>query len=683
MQPLLVVFEDLHWIDSETQAVLDSLVESLPTARIFLLVNYRPEYRHAWGNKTFYTQVRIDPLPPKSAEELLEALLGTDKDLGPLKQLLVERTEGNPFFLEESVRTLVETKALVGERGAYRLARPLEGIQVPATVQAVLAARIDGLPADEKRLVQTAAVIGKDIPYSLLHVIAGQPEEALRRSLTDLQAAEFLYEATLFPDLEYTFKHALTYEVAYGSLLQERRRVLHAKIVEAIERLHAERLTEHVERLGHHALRGQQWEKAFSYFRQAGRRAFARSANREAVDCFEQALEALGHLPECPDILEQAIDIRFEIRGALLPLGEMAKVLRYLHESEIIAKKLGDQRRLGWVATYMTMYFLLYGDPNQSLAAGERAVAIAEETGEFGLQVVSGEYLGYTCYVRGNYKRAEDLLWKTVNALTDDLLRERFGQTAVPAVFARSVLATCFAEQGRFVEGIRVAQEALRIAEIVDQPFTLIWGRIGLIDVKLRRGEFQEAISSLQRTLELIRVWNIPLVFPWAAARLGHTLALTGNFSEGIQFLEDALKRAVIMPHMIGYSQWLTWLGEAHLEAGRMEEATKAAEEALNRCRNIGERGYLAGVLRLLGEIAAYPHRPDIEKAENYFNQAMGLAEELGMRPLLAHCHAGLAKLYRRAGKPEQAQNHLSSAIKMYREMEMSFWLEKAEAVTK
>jgi predicted ATPase len=249
VQPLLVLFEDLHWIDSESQALLDGLIESLPTARILLLVNYRPEYQHAWGNKTYYTQLRIDPLPPETADELLTALLGQDETVEPLRRVLIERTEGNPFFLEESVQTLVETKVLVGDRGAYRMTkappqsegRP-EAWQIPATAQAILAARIDRLPPEDKRLLQAAAVIGKDVPFTLLEAIADVSEQDLRRGLAYLQAAEFLHETSLFPDLEYTFKHALTHEVAYRSVLQDRRRALHARIVEAVEAHYADRL---------------------------------------------------------------------------------------------------------------------------------------------------------------------------------------------------------------------------------------------------------------------------------------------------------------------------------------------------------------------------------------------------------------------------------------------------------
>ena len=299
VQPLLAVFEDLHWIDAETQAVLDRLVESLPTARCLLLVNYRPEYRHDWGGKTYYRQLRLDPLVPERAEELLETLLGSESALAPLKQLLIARTEGNPFFLEESVRSLVDDGVLAGEHGAYYLTTAVEHIQVPATVRAMLAARIDRLPVEDKELLQTASVIGTDVPVAVLAAVAGGPADALPTSLARLQAAEFLYETRLFPDAAYTFKHALTHEVAYGSLLQERRRALHARMIEAIEGLYPERLAEHVERLAHHALRGEVWDKAVAFLHQGGRKAAERSAFREATSCFEQALDALS-LPCVP-----------------------------------------------------------------------------------------------------------------------------------------------------------------------------------------------------------------------------------------------------------------------------------------------------------------------------------------------------------------------------------------------
>ena len=393
VQPLVLVFEDLHWIDAETQTLLDSLVDSLPTVQLLLLVNYRPEYQHAWGHKIYYTPLRLDPLPPTNAEALLQAIIGDDASLAPLTPLLIERTAGNPVFLVESIRTLVETSVLAGEPGAYRLVKPVDSLQVPATVQAVLGARIDRLPAEETRLLQTAAVIGTEVPLPLLHDIAELSEVALYRGLAHLQAAEFLYETRLFPEHEYTFKHALTYEVAYGSLLQERRRLLHAHIVEALEALAGDRVAEQVERLAHHALRGEVWGKALEYCRQAGEKAMTRSAYHEGVGYFKQALRPLQHLPERRDTREQAIDLRLALRSALLPSNDSRRILAYLCEAEVLAVSIDDHRRLEHISGYLSVQFRNTGAYDQAIAAGERALALAAAGGDTVVHALANLYL--------------------------------------------------------------------------------------------------------------------------------------------------------------------------------------------------------------------------------------------------------------------------------------------------
>src|SRR6185503_3859405 len=363
VQPLALVFEDLHWVDGETQALLDSLVESLPGARLLVLVSHRFEYAHDWGHQTIYTRLRIDPLPRESAEVLLEILLGTDPSLDPLKRLLIERTEGNPLFVEESVRASVETGALTGERGKYRLARDLPAIHVPGTVQAILTARIDRLPREEKRLLEIAAVIGKDFPLALLLAVADEKEGTIRRGLGHLQTAEFLYETRLFPDLEYTFKHALTHEVAYGSLLPGRRRDLHVRIAETMERLYGDRLGEQIERLAHHAVCGEVWEKAVTYLRRAGLKAATRSALREAQVWFDQALGSLAALPDSPSTLEQGFEIRLELGAVLVQLGEARRRLEHAREAEILAERLNDDRRRARAHLALCNAHALLGEP--------------------------------------------------------------------------------------------------------------------------------------------------------------------------------------------------------------------------------------------------------------------------------------------------------------------------------
>jgi tetratricopeptide (TPR) repeat protein len=680
VQPLLLVFEDLHWIDAETQALLDSLVESLPTARLLLLVNYRPEYQHGWGSKTYYTQLRLDPLPPANADEFLHALLGDDRSLAPLKPLLIARTEGNPFFLEESVRTLVETGVLVGEPGAYRLAQALPTIQVPATVQAVLAARIDRLPPEEKRLLQTAAVVGTEVPLPLLQAIAELPEAALHRSLAHLQAAEFLYETRLFPESEYTFKHALTHEVAYSSLLLERRRALHARIVEALEALAGERVAEQVERLAHHALRGEVWDKALAYCRQAGEKVTARSAYREAVGYFEQALNALPHLPETRDTREQAIDLRFALRTALRPLGNSGRILACLREAEALAAALDDTRRLGQVSRFLSNHFHNMGIYDQAMAAAQRALALATVGGEVVLHVLPNYYLGQAYLAQGAYRRAIDCFGQIVTTIEGTQSRERFGQVTLPAVSSRAFLGECCAELGTFAEGRALGVEGLRIAEAADHPASLMMASWGNGLLALRQGDLPRAVPLLERALDICQTADLPVRFPRIAATLGAAYTLAGRVADAVPLLTQALERTTATEMVVYQVLCGLSLGEAQVLAGRLEEAHALAERALAHAHTHQERGHQAYALHLLGDIAARREPPESEQAGEYYRQALTLAEELGMRPLQAHCHLGLGTLYAKTGQQEQARAELSAAIELYRAMDMTFWLPQAEA---
>jgi predicted ATPase len=677
-QPLLVVFEDLHWIDGETQALLDSLVESLGSARLLLLVNYRPEYEHRWGSKTAYSQMRLDSLLPESAAELLATLLGRDPGLVPLTQALVKR--GNPFFLEETVRTLVETGALAGERGAYRLTRPVEALQVPATVQTILAARIDRLRAEEKQLLQAASVIGKQVPYGLLVAIAEQPEEALQRGLAHLQEAEFLYETQRFPDLEYTFKHALTHDVVYTGLLGGRRRVLHAAVAAAIEHLHADRLVEHVEWLAHHARQGEVWDKAVRYLRQAGAKGLLRSANREAVTCFEQALDALRRLPETPASIAESLDLRFDLRNALVPLGQQKRTGALLDEAVALAEAVGDERRLGRALNSKVIQFAQAGDYTAALQAGLRALAIGESQADIGTQVVAhGSSLGQVYVARGEYREAIRHCEAALALLPEALAQERFGGSSPQGSLVRSVLGIALGPLGQFAEAFGRLREAMHIAEEAGQVLSLLYALLGLGTLKLDQGDFAGAVAPLERGLELCRTREVPVLIQEFAGALGAAYSGTGRGAEAVALMEarraaEQKQRYWLWPGRVGA------LGEAYLLDGRLADATRIAEDGLAAARQFGERGVEGQLLRLLGDIAAHPDRVEVDTAQAHYRQALALAEELGLRPLMARCHFGLGKLYARTGKREEAQEHLTAAATMYREMGMTYWLERAEA---
>jgi class 3 adenylate cyclase/tetratricopeptide (TPR) repeat protein len=668
-QALLLIFEDLHWIDGETQALLDSLIEGLPAARLLLLVNYRPEFNHTWGGKTYYRQLRIDPLPPESAEELLDALLGPDADLGPLKRLLIERTEANPLFLEENARSLVETGALVGEPGDYRLTQPIEQLKMPATVQAILAARIDRLASEEKRLLQTAAVIGKDVPMALLLSVADAPEHEVRAELTRLQAAEFLYEVRLFPDLEYTFKHALTHEVAYQALLKDRQRALHAQITAAIERLAGERVAEHAERLA-------QWEKAVTYLRQAGLRAMALGANQETVTHLEQAVVAVRHLPKAWDTTALTIDIHIDIRNALDPIGDWVRMANHLHEAELLARALGDQHRLGRIANFMVPQRLAAGDFDAAVRFGQEALSVARTLGDRALEVQATHLLGRTHLARGELRDAATFLERNVS-LEGDLRFERFGSRHIQWPRSMASLAEVLSQLGRFDEATAHAGAGVRIAEAADDPYTLSFGLLALGLTHLDRGDTPRAVHALERALDLGRKWQLVSGMTTIAAALGGAYAIQDRVDEAQSLVAGAVEAFRRRPVHYWPALIPLWAGAVYLSATRIDEAAAHAREAVALSRRLGARGAEAHALRLSGDVTATGGAGD---AEAYYRQALTLAEPRGMRPLVAHCHLGLGKMHHRVGNPGQAKEHLTTAMAMYREMGMTHWLEQAAA---
>jgi class 3 adenylate cyclase/tetratricopeptide (TPR) repeat protein len=685
VQPLLLIVEDLHWVDEETQTLLDSLVESLPTTRLLLLANYRPEYQHRWGSKTYYQQLRIDPLPAATADDLLTSVLGTEPSLDALKSTLIERTEGNPLFLEESVRTLAESKALIGERGAYRLARDVTTIQVPVSVQAILAARIDRLSPEDKRLLQAASVIGKDVPYGLLLAIGELTEADLRRGLAHLQAAEFLYETSLFPDLEYTFKHALTHEVTYGGLLQDRRSALHSRIVEAIETLYRDRLGEHTERLAHHALRGDLREKAVRYLRQAGNKSMGRSALQDARAWYEQALSVLDTLPESQSTLDQACEIHLELRPVLFQLAEVRTALEHLRNAEVLAERLNDDRRRGQVCAIMTNIHSLLGELDEACASGVRSLEIARRLGDLRLRILTTGFLEQAHYNRGDYARVVELATENLSVLPADWAYESFVGLSTPvSVVDRSWLVRSLAQLGRFAEAAEHADEMIRIADTTHQVHSVGLAYYTGGTRYLLQGDWGQARSKLEHGIAVIRKGNVVVLLrtavpssAWALAQLGEATEALSRLREGEQLLELQAAK--------GVTTGLGWaypaLGRAGLLLGRFDEARSLAERALDSTQ--GQPGFAAYAHHLLGDITTQPDRHDADSGEAHYQTALALAERRGMRPLIAHCHLGLGKLYRRIGKLREADEHLTTATMMYREMDMRFYLWQAEAELK
>ena len=682
VQPLLLVFEDLHWIDSETQALLDSLIASLPTTRRLLLVNYRPEYQHGWSSKTFYSQLRLDPLNPESAEELLRALLGDDVAVQPLTRLLIARTEGNPFFLEESIRTLVETNALVGERGAYHLAKPLETIKVPATVQVVLAARIDRLPAEDKRLLQTASVIGEDVPFTLLKPLVEMSEEELCRGLSRLQADEFLYETSLFPDLEYTFKHALTHQVAYNSLLAERRRTLHAKILEAIEGLYADRLDEQVERLAHHAFRGEMWAKAVAYLHQAGARAAAHSATQEAVAHFEQALSALEHLPESREMLEQAIDIRVGLGPVLMANKGFGapEVESSYNSAQGLCERIGETPQLFPVLGGLWINNNSRGRNQAARELGEHLLAVAERKQDASLLLQAHHALWTTLFTIGDLAPAKDHLEQGLALYDPQQHRSHaflYGGHDT-GVCCRIHSAYTLWMLGYPDQALKNAQDAVRLARDLSHLLSIALALNSVARTHYHRGEGQDTVEHAKAAVGLATDQGFSLIIAYGSVFLGRLMVEEGHGEERIAQLHKALA-AIRAMRATGRSLAfvLTMFAEACEKVGQTEKGLQAVAEGLAMEGIIFE----PELLRLKGKLLLGQAVPAFGEAETSFRRAIEIARTRQQKSFELRAVTSLSRLWQRQGKKEEARQMLAETYGWFTEGFDTVDLKEAKAL--
>ena len=422
-----------------------------------------------------------------------------------------------------------------------------------------------------------------------------------------------------------------------------------------------------------HALRGELWQKAVAYLRQAALRAMARAAYREVIAHLEQALETLRRLPETRETAELTIDIHIDLRSALLPLGDLTRTGEHLHEAEVLARMLGDQHRLARIVTFMANHCMMAGDYDQSFRSGQEALSIARTLADRSTEVLAASYIGMTHAVRGEFSEAATCLERIV-AL--DLRAERFGAIQILSALAEGWLADVLSQLGRFDEAIGHAEAAVQIAEVADHPFTLVRGLLDLGRAHLRRGDLARAIRVLERGLDLCRTWQIAVATPIVTATLGAAYALAGRTDEALPLVAGAIEDFRSRPTHTWPALILLCAGAIYLSAGQIDEAASHAREALALTRRLGARGSEAHALCLAGDVAS---NGGAEDADGYYREALAFADELGMRPLVAQCHLGLGKLYRRTGKPDQGREHLTIATAMYREMDMNFWLQQSE----
>jgi len=664
IQPIVLVFEDLHWIDSETQVFLDNLVDGLPTAHILLLVNYRPEYNHGWGSRTYYTQRRIDPLPTESAEELLAAMLGPDQALLPLRERLIERTAGNPLFLEECLRTLVEDGALIGAPGNYLLASDTLEIEIPATVQGVLAARIDRLSQENKRLLQTASVIGKDVPYDLLLAIAELPEVTLNQRLSELQSAEFLYETRLFPDLEHTFKHALTHEVTYGSLLNERRRELHRKIAERLEGTAAERPTQQYERLAYHSTEAGLTEKAVTYWQRAGQRAIERSANAEAVANLEMGLELIGDLPKTEDWerLELAMQLSLGVGRAAIDWAGAPDVGHAYTRACALGPKVGEPVDHLAALWGLWRFRRSSGGHVSARSLASELSELAERHDDASLTLQAHHAQWSTRMYFGEFAACLDHTAEAM-AVYDPKKHHstsfRFGGHDA-CVCGQCTAAICLWVLGYPDQALSRLNAGIKLSHDLHHPETLAQALGEAVNLHLLRRDAAAAVEHGTMALEVMSEHGFSEYYPTAAFVKGWGAA-TADEVEGIiakvrKGLAERRASGVTYEELHALAQYV----DLFTRGGDAGEGMALVEDAVRSAKANSVTYWDAELYRLTGVLSLALDSGSGTKADSCFQRAIEIARSQSAKSLELRAAMELTRLWQGQGKASEARELLA-----------------------
>lgn len=670
-RPLVLAYEDLQWVTSDTRDFLDAFALELPSSTLVVLT-FRSDYDADWLMNRGHLEIRLDGLAPAATRQIITDLLGEDESLAALKEEVPRQSGGNPLFVEECVRSMVESGELVGQPGRYCVGKRSDVITIPPTVRAVLESRIDRLGRHDKHVLQAVATVGEVATVDLLERVVDLTADELRKSLRRLEMAGLLVDR---PDAEkraYEFRHSLTQAVAYDTLLHQRRRELHLATMAAL------RDSNNFDALARHAVQAEAWDEALTYLREAGRLA-AQLGGIEAISYFERALAVLQHLPSSDSLLDAAFDLHCDLRNVLVPLGPQQRLLDVLKVAEQLAEKLGDERRLAQVYSYLSNYYGCVGCSDLALEAGERSLILGERVGAVSLLIAVNMSAGEIYRTLGDYTKAQRYL-NNVLALVDSGDAQKYwGQVGLPSVRARSHLAWTLAELGDFPAARNVATEAMRLADASNHPYSLCHACLGLGGTRVRQGEFEAAIGVLERGFAASE--QVPLLRPSIATDLGLAYARCGHIAEGLEHVNAAVERATKMGRFSRLPLLLVKCGEIHVLAGQPDEAAVLATTALRLATEQKERGNEVYALQLLAEISVL-EQPVSQEAEQHYLDALGLATALGMRPLAAHAHAGLWRLYRRRSEHVKPGEHLAAAMTMYRDMGMRFWLDRLESET-
>lgn len=682
-RPIIIVVEDLHWIDKTTEAFLGYLIEWLANSRALLVLLYRPEYTHPWGSKSYYNRIGLDQLTPKSSAELIQTILREGEPVSELRELILQRAAGNPLYMEEFTRTLLENGSILCRNQKCELIKNASEIQVPPTIQGIIAARMDRLEDNLKRTMQVASVIGRDFAFRILETISEMRKE-LKPYLLNLQGLEFIYEKRLFPELEYVFKHALTQEVAYNSLLQKRRKEIHEKIGAAIETLWPQRLEEFYEMLAYHYSKSENSLKAFQYLKLSGVKAMRKHSSLEAVRFYKEAIEVLDKMPETRDRKKEQFEVRLSMAYAMVYANWPDGSLENIQECEQLAKGFGDDKS---IAHYLSIYGLYHGWKKGDLLRGIKysadALRKAEQINDVTLMASTGGYLCLLYLWSGKCSSIINVAPKIIALLEKTERRsDYFGNPYNLYSVIHGWLANCFAMMGDFEGAISRIEKGFSFANETKNTGALAILELQYGWLKNFRGDGKNAIAHFQNLIRYCEEGQAYL-FPIAWGNLGWSHFLLGDLKTARNFLERGLKGfGEAKVHIDrGLFYWL--FGMIHLESGDFKNSRCQAEMALKVSQKAQQLWIEGFAWILLGRIFGKSDQSKLRQAEECILRGINILEELELRALYAQGYHFLGELYAESGRNHKALEIMKNVENLFRVMGMQYWLNKTYEVLK
>ena len=653
IRPLIVAFEDLYWVDKTSEEVLRSLLEAIPGARVLLIFSYRPEFVPSWGGKSFHSQLTLNRLSNRESLVMVTHLLDTESIDQNVEELILEKTEGVPFFIEEFVRSLKDLRIIEIRDGTYHLVKGIREVTIPSTIQDVIMARADSLPEGAKEVLQAGSVIGREVSLELLRRVTGLPEQELLSRLSRLKDSEFLYERGIYPETSYTFKHALTQEVAYNSLLLKRRKEIHEKIGVAIEELYFERLEEYCELLAYHYVRSDNKEKAVEYLILANQKAVRTNAVEQAKPHFDEAMKLLGSLPETRENRQRRISLLAKQTQVFLFFLKLSEYHEMLIGHESIAAEIGDPGTEG--AFYAALGYCEYshGSLENCIRITTRAAELCEAGGNVDGAIQAYVTLGWSHIWRGDLDRALTL---------QKAVLQKMDQRFIPSVYVRAltIASYTYSVLGNWDQALEEAERAENTAQKYSDANMISWSRATASYAYTCKCDLGRAIEYGELALEKAQSpWNKAMaggVLAWALCR-------SGELRKGVEILAEIVRVFCAARYVFGQIMHGIALGEGHWLSGEYDKARETLEAALERAEGYGARPVVGQARRLLGEVAL---KTNPLEAAPHFDQAISIFREIKAENELALAYAGMGRLHKQEGDQEKARRYLTQALEIF-----------------